>query len=333
MAYIGENCPVCGAVFTEADDIVVCPECGTPHHRGCYSAHGGCANAEKHAEGFAWTPSNPAPSMGGMQPVPQDAAGTVICPRCGAPNAAEEPVCTNCGARLYLRPTPMPPMPQGQMPDWSNAPYVAGGTLISPDETIGGNTVRDTAQYVRVAAHRYIPKFYKLEKKGGKVSWNWAAFFFAPYWFFYRKLYAVGSILLVLLLAVSAATTTPRYIEKSDAVSEAAEQVRNAQQLSDEDFAAYEEKLTAFSTLPEVLISAGVEIAVHLFAGLFGNFFYKRRIDGQVQKLCALVPSGEDRQILLFRQGGVSFLAAIGSILLYRFALQGIYLAISSFLT
>ena len=333
MAYIGENCPVCGAVFTEADDIVVCPECGTPHHRSCYFAHEGCANAEKHAEGFSWTPSNPAPSMGGMQPVPQNAPGTVICPRCGAQNAAEEPVCANCGARLYLN-APVPFMPPTPMLGAVGTPYVAGGTLISPDETIGGNTVRDTAQNIRVAAHRYIPKFYKLEKKGKKVSWNWAAFFFGPYWFFYRKLYAVGSILLVLLLAVSAATTTPRYLEKAGAVSEAAEQFARAQEeIRDEDFAAYEEKLAAFSTLPEVLISAGVEIAVHLFAGLFGNFLYKRRVDEQVQKLCALVPPGEDRQVLLLRQGGISFLAAAGSMLLFRFASQGIYLAISSFLT
>ncbi len=32
----GYICPVCMKKFTETDDIAVCPECGTPHHRECY---------------------------------------------------------------------------------------------------------------------------------------------------------------------------------------------------------------------------------------------------------------------------------------------------------
>ena len=36
MRYTGETCPVCNKVFQEDDDIVVCPDCGTPHHRKCY---------------------------------------------------------------------------------------------------------------------------------------------------------------------------------------------------------------------------------------------------------------------------------------------------------
>ena len=31
MRYTGETCPVCNQVFQEDDDIVVCPDCGTPH--------------------------------------------------------------------------------------------------------------------------------------------------------------------------------------------------------------------------------------------------------------------------------------------------------------
>ena len=41
-------CPVCNNKFTDEDDVVVCPECGTPHHRDCYFSNGGCFNEEKH---------------------------------------------------------------------------------------------------------------------------------------------------------------------------------------------------------------------------------------------------------------------------------------------
>ena len=30
LMFIGSKCPYCNKIFTEADDIVVCPECGTP---------------------------------------------------------------------------------------------------------------------------------------------------------------------------------------------------------------------------------------------------------------------------------------------------------------
>lgn len=36
MDYRGQHCPICGKEFCDGDDIVVCPECGTPYHRECY---------------------------------------------------------------------------------------------------------------------------------------------------------------------------------------------------------------------------------------------------------------------------------------------------------
>ena len=51
--FINAECPYCGRKFAEGDDIVVCPECGTPHHRECYKEHGSCANEERHGS-FEW---------------------------------------------------------------------------------------------------------------------------------------------------------------------------------------------------------------------------------------------------------------------------------------
>lgn len=34
--YTGNHCPVCEQAFTDEDDIVVCPDCGTPYHRACW---------------------------------------------------------------------------------------------------------------------------------------------------------------------------------------------------------------------------------------------------------------------------------------------------------
>ncbi|MDE6709797.1 MAG: hypothetical protein K2J76_04850, partial [Oscillospiraceae bacterium] len=55
--YIGTRCMVCSEKFTEEDDIVVCPECGTPYHKECYKKEGSCVNTVLHESGGAWKPS------------------------------------------------------------------------------------------------------------------------------------------------------------------------------------------------------------------------------------------------------------------------------------
>ena len=42
MEFTQYNCPVCKKQFEKGDDIVVCPECGAPHHRECYEQNGKC---------------------------------------------------------------------------------------------------------------------------------------------------------------------------------------------------------------------------------------------------------------------------------------------------
>ena len=57
-------CPICRARFTEKADVVVCPICGTPHHRVCYEIRGKCGLENLHESGFVWNgrlPDEPEP--------------------------------------------------------------------------------------------------------------------------------------------------------------------------------------------------------------------------------------------------------------------------------
>lgn len=47
-------CPVCRSRFNDKADVVVCPVCGTPHHRTCYNINGACALEELHDKGWNW---------------------------------------------------------------------------------------------------------------------------------------------------------------------------------------------------------------------------------------------------------------------------------------
>lgn len=52
--FLDKLCPVCKTAFKQGDDIVVCPICGTPHHRACYAIKNECGVEEYHAKGFVW---------------------------------------------------------------------------------------------------------------------------------------------------------------------------------------------------------------------------------------------------------------------------------------
>lgn len=62
--YLGCECSVCRKPFAAGDDIVVCPECGTPYHRACYEAAGGCVHEAQHAAGYAWRAAGKAAAGG-----------------------------------------------------------------------------------------------------------------------------------------------------------------------------------------------------------------------------------------------------------------------------
>ena len=348
MRYTGETCPVCHKVFADEDDVVVCPECGTPHHRNCYALANACANAPLHEAGFVWTPAAqnearrtaPVSTLLTDKPnekTPDDGHNIVFCPECGAENAAEEPVCTQCGARLYNNANAGAPfLPPVQLPDGAQRLYGAGTVVIAPTDTIDGNTVADTAEYVQANARKYIPRFYAMEKTGKKVSWNWASFFFAPYWYFFRKLYAVGAVLMLLQLLVVGCTTTPRMVEQTDAFYNTAEQVMTQMEegtlARSEAVQSYTQAYMQIVSLPEYIISVCSNFAIALFSGLFGNYLYKKKAAKDIARLRAQSHSPEEYRLLLFRRGGMSVLMCVAAFWIYELGTQVLSVAISRYL-
>ena len=95
MNFIGEKCVACGIEFKNGDDIVVCPECGSPHHRACYKVMNSCANSALHGTDECWHSS----SETGPEDKPEKKK-FVICPACHFPNALAEENCIRCGYSL-----------------------------------------------------------------------------------------------------------------------------------------------------------------------------------------------------------------------------------------
>ena len=83
------------------------------------------------------------------------------------------------------------------------APAYPTPTYQAPTNPYGGYTPRSTAmvdpdveRLVDSNATYYIPKFRDMKAEDRKASWNWAAFWITPYWFFYRKMYGLGAAIL-----------------------------------------------------------------------------------------------------------------------------------------
>ena len=90
--YTGNHCPVCEQAFTDTDDIVVCPDCGTPYHRDCWKKVGACMHRSEHAAGFEWQPE--------IGPEAVKAAHEATCPNCGTRNTPGAARCSHCGCPL-----------------------------------------------------------------------------------------------------------------------------------------------------------------------------------------------------------------------------------------
>jgi len=73
---VGKTCPYDQYPISEGDQVIICPDCATPHHADCWQENGGCTTY-----GCARAPAPPAPAM------PPARAGTAP----GAPVAPARP--------------------------------------------------------------------------------------------------------------------------------------------------------------------------------------------------------------------------------------------------
>ena len=69
-------CPVCGQKFHASDDVVVCPQCGAPHHRTCWKEEGRCHFQSAHGTPSSAATAEPSTPTGG--PAAKNAAMSSI---------------------------------------------------------------------------------------------------------------------------------------------------------------------------------------------------------------------------------------------------------------
>ncbi|MBR3755247.1 MAG: DUF2628 domain-containing protein [Clostridia bacterium] len=306
MRYLGENCPYCGLEFCEGDDIVVCPECATPHHRACWFAHGDCANAEKHAEGFVWKKQadpEPEPEKPETSETPEENGGRldIVCPDCGkvSPNGTLR--CPDCGALLV----PFNPMMGGEPPV---AQFRPG---FDAEEKVGDMKAGDVALFCRVGGTHYIKAFRKIAA-GKKLSINWGAAFFSPFWFFYRKLYQAGAIFLALFVATSVwmMPASEDFYETYETIQYELSAVyeEGGDEAVDAAVDGYMPELR--EKMKPLYLPMAIQFALHVVAALIGDKLYYKKAKKDIAQARREKSDVRAFQLELFKRGGTSFLWA-----------------------
>ena len=304
--YTGNHCPVCEQAFTDTDDIVVCPDCGTPYHRDCWKKVGACMHRSEHAAGFEWQPE--------IGPEAVKAAHEATCPNCGTRNTPGAARCSHCGCPLPRSDADNADAakPEEQVPIYARVPsavnnsraapgphietYSAdreGGIYrreIGPEDTIDGIKAKDWAAYVGRSPMYYLMQFFRMSITKRKVAVCLSAFLFGPAYLLYRKMWKEGLLTAVLTIVLS----IPTFIEIIS--------VFNPSLLG----------AMPLGWLPAAAnICAVASWALNIILGLFAVSWYRREAKKNIDRIYADYPDGEARTDALLQKGGTNLLAAL----------------------
>ncbi len=310
MFYDEKLCDGCSKIMHEDDDIVVCPECGTPQHRECYNKNKRCVNGHLHAEGFDWRTANAEP-----EPAPDAQSQDNNRPiKIEVLNAEEQSEMVGGMSDLPL-------------PGISIAPVLTDGQGLKSEDEFDGIKVSEALTYTQISAGRYLKKFYKNRGKKHLFSWNWAAFIFSPAWFFFRKIYNLGALFLALTVACALVATPfaetinenyDSYEEKYTAYYEA--KLAFAENSNDETQSAYTKASEAFyaktvELFPSVAVYSALTFLIpNTIAALIADGGYRRKM---LEDIAIAKRATQDEKILkysLLRRGGVSMFAGLAAL-------------------
>lgn len=300
--YENNKCPVCDEYFQQGDDVVVCPECGTPHHRECYNKTGKCTNKKLHGSDFVFEKNKV------KVPEPKKAV-------------YYDEMLANADAFNELS--------RGYKADQNSVPTAkAEAETINQsaegEEEIDGVKISDIRTVVGANSEVYIKKF----SKKGKLGWNWSAFFFGSLYFMVRKMYAECLILLALPMVINAAMKL-LFSSAFEIINNLANEMITISQTGDYN-KIYEFLINAAkapenkSAIMVMLASSVISLLITVVFAVIADYRYRRKVVGIVKTVDEKLSNGSSfmlspslmgneemspsdiRKWVLSRQGGVS---------------------------
>ena len=309
----GIKCPVCNNEFQDGDDVVYCPDCGTPHHRECYKMAGHCVNAGLHKTGFVFDDSGAVKKE--KPPVQNNTMPEGIF----TPKKQEST--DNEGENAAQQ------LPAFRMPDFYKK---------YEGEKFDGVDAKFYAAAVTNNTNRFMGLFKKFDSKKSKLGWNWGALFFGPYYLLFRKMYSQGIGLLVVQTMISylgsyfMSAKSPNFVKAVNTLmSSKANGTFQAMSFSQADIKALQSASDYQTAISIVMITAAALVLLRIITALFADRMYfstvknlikaitQRLEDGEVIPMVSFgnAPSeltGDNAKLFyLSRRGGTSFMPAL----------------------
>ncbi|MGN0631745.1 MAG: RING finger protein [Ruminococcus sp.] len=318
------TCIACRNKFEPDDDIVVCPECGTPYHRDCWNENGHCINTELHENGGSW--KNPETS--------ESEDKRVICPSCGKSNPEGSTFCIQCGKNINENRWNANGNSAGdEQENGYRGMFGIFGDACgheNPHEDMGGAELEEVKNFVGKNVPYFVMRFRYFRDSKKKLAPNFVCMLFPQFWFAYRKMWFV-SLLVVLatfILAIPGSLITLAdqvdYLLASiqpqlRMMGEGAEEVISSRMLLFEQFVNNNMNLLNRFDMVFGYISFSLDIVFFLF----GNYMYYRHC---IKKICAVRESRKslmDLQSRIRIAGGTSigyiFIAVFANMILTSF--------------
>jgi len=284
MKYSNYKCPVCNNQFTEDDDVVVCPECGTPHHRECYIQNENCANADKH---------------GTNEPIEVEFVDV---------EEKEEKISETETTENNTE------NPQQVVQEVIEE--LKGGT---GDYMLNGKHVSFYEAAIGKNQKFYIPHFMIMDKTKKAVSWNIAGFFVPLAWCLYRKMYKFSAIILALyvLMIGTIGLTIMSNEEFVNAINECAEEDPNFYENillyntknSNVSLTEKQMKLNKLSNeykppAPVQIMTYLITYGIRIIMGIYATNLYYKKLSKSIEKVDKLDISPDMKRSVLFRKCG-----------------------------
>lgn len=309
MDFIGNQCPVCEQYFHADDDVVVCPECGTPHHRACYESLNHCANEELHKDGYDFS----------QDEVHNDNADVVICKSCGKENDKYQFFCKYCAAPLRAEErnqAQQDAQQQQQQAPFGNAangmpynmPFLDPLGGVPADTDLGDDvTAGEAAKYVKQNTPYFVRIFSNI-KNFNRSKFNFAAALFSGGYLLYRKMYALGAFIFGIEVALYAAMIYVVYSSRN--LYEQFFKAYSSGVAKSSEFLSNLSAADAFKLYVPALVYI-LLIAVMVIIGANFNRWYMKHCKAEITKIKLNAKEDENPETLLQTKGGVNTPLAI----------------------
>lgn len=302
-------CPVCNKNFTDDDDIVVCPECGTPHHRDCYNTVGKCFNAHLHS-----TSEN-------IESTFQNENSGVFNTDVSSVEVNKQPETEANGDTPFIK-----------IPD-----VLTGGPAQT--ELIDGEYTYLYEIAVNKNREYYIPRFMLMDKVKKAFSFNFVAFLTPFAWTLYRKMYKFAAIVLAVYVFIFGMTgyfilSNEEFVQaNAECLQEDPDYLTNIALYTNDSgnvtLTVKQQKLLSIMedlSVPTYvsIISSVLLFGIRIYLGLFANKKYMQKLKKNIKSAVNKGLQGDTLKNYLYRKyGTLPFILAgiVGFVEIFSFYL------------